>query len=210
MLCSPWAAWLSACRGGPVSPAYSLIAQDFEKLKYVLDLLSPGSVFAALGEAYLKAVQAVVPRDVELVVRERFPCDRPLTLFAALAGTEVTPQVDTADDGVGPDSIAKFLLTSGSTRRRKQSSTRTGCCGPACKCCDSAGRFWRKSRRCLWIGRRRQNTFGGNQNVGLVLYNGGSLYIDEGKPTPKLMGKTLANLREISPTIHFNVPERLE
>jgi len=54
------------------------------------------------------------------------------------------------------------------------------------------------------------HTFGGNHNVGLVLYNGGTLYVDGGKPTPKGMAETLRNLREISPTIYFNVPKGFE
>ena len=54
------------------------------------------------------------------------------------------------------------------------------------------------------------HTFGGNQNIGIVLYNGGTLYIDDGKPTPKGIAETLRNLREISPTIYFNVPKGLE
>ena len=54
------------------------------------------------------------------------------------------------------------------------------------------------------------HTFGGNHNVGITLYNGGTLYIDEGKPTPALIGETLRNLREIAPTIYFNVPKGFE
>ena len=194
----PWA---------PVSPAYSLVAQDFERLKYVLDLLSPGLVFASPGEAYLKAVQAVVPHDVELVVPERFPSDRPLTLFATLAGTEVTSQVDTAHDAVGPDSIAKFLFTSGSTKTPKAVINTHRMLCASMQMLRQCWPFLAEEPPVVVDWLPWHHTFGGNQNVGLVLYNGGSLYIDEGKPTPKLMGKTLANLREISPTIHFNVPK---
>ncbi len=194
----PWA---------PVSPAYSLVAQDFERLKYVLDLLSPGLVFASPGGAYLKAVQAVVPHDVEVVVSERFPSDRPLTLLATLAGTEVTSQVDTAHDAVGPDSIAKFLFTSGSTKTPKAVINTHRMLCASMQMLRQCWPFMAEEPPVVVDWLPWHHTFGGNQNVGLVLYNGGSLYIDEGKPTPKLIGNTLANLREISPTIHFNVPK---
>ena len=54
------------------------------------------------------------------------------------------------------------------------------------------------------------HTFGGNHNFGMVIYHGGTLYIDDGKPTPALMGETLRNLREIAPTVYFNVPTGFE
>ena len=54
------------------------------------------------------------------------------------------------------------------------------------------------------------HTFGGNHNIGIALYNGGTLYIDDGKPVPALIGETLRNLREIAPTVYFNVPKGFE
>jgi len=54
------------------------------------------------------------------------------------------------------------------------------------------------------------HTFGGNHNIGITLANGGTLYIDDGKPTPAGIAQTLANLREISPTVYFNVPKGFE
>src|SRR5690606_13192965 len=53
-------------------------------------------------------------------------------------------------------------------------------------------------------------TFGGNHNFGLVLYNGGSLYIDEGRPVEGQFEHTVRNLREIAPTVYFNVPRGYE
>ena len=54
------------------------------------------------------------------------------------------------------------------------------------------------------------HTFGGNHDFGMVLDNGGSFYIDEGKPLPGAIEATVRNLRDIAPTIYFNVPKGFE
>src|SRR5215470_9488802 len=98
----------------PVSPAYSLVSTDFGKLRHVINLLTPGLVFAGDGAMFARAIEAVVPPDVEIVVTRNKPPGRPTTLFGAL---DATPHAGVADAHakVGPDTIVKFLFTSGST-----------------------------------------------------------------------------------------------
>jgi len=103
----------------PVSPAYSLISQDHERLRFIVGLLMPGLVFVSHGQKYEKAIRAAVPSDAELVVAEAAPTDRPSTSFRDFAATPATRQVDAAHAAVGPDTIAKFLFTSGSTQQPK-------------------------------------------------------------------------------------------
>ena len=79
---------MSACRIAPVSPAYSLMSSDFGKLRKIVDLLTPGLVFAADGNAFGRAIAATVPDDAELVVTANPPPDRKATLFADLIGAE--------------------------------------------------------------------------------------------------------------------------
>jgi feruloyl-CoA synthase len=194
----------------PVSPAYSLISQDYDKLKHVVSVLTPGLVFAAHGEKFAKPVRAAKLDDVELIVTRAAPSDRAATLFSALESTPVTPQVDAAQAATGPDTIVKFLFTSGSTRLPKAviNTQRMLCsnmqmilqCWP----------FLADEPPVLLDWLPWNHTFGSNHNFGLALYNGGTTYIDDGKPTPQLIGETLRNLREIAPTIYFNVPKGFE
>lgn len=194
----------------PVSPAYSLVSQDFDKLRHVLETLTPGLVFAASGKRFGRALLATVPEDVELVVTEDPPEGRHVTLFAALDDTAPTPAVDAAQAATGPDTIAKFLFTSGSTKLPKAviNTQRMMCanmqmilqCWP----------FLAEEPPVLVDWLPWNHTFGGNKNFNMTIYNGGTLYIDDGKPTPQGIAETLRNLREIAPTMYFNVPKGWE
>ncbi|MGK5079153.1 feruloyl-CoA synthase [Janthinobacterium sp. HLX7-2] len=194
----------------PVSPAYSLVSEDFEKLRHIVGLLNPGMVFASNEADYAKAVSAVCGADVEFVVKDRDHAGRETTLFSELAATHAGEEVDTAMLATGPDTIAKFLFTSGSTKLPKAvvNTQRMLCsnmqmllqCWP----------FLGEEPPVLLDWLPWNHTFGGNKAFNLVLFNGGTLYIDDGKPTPQLIGTTLANLREIAPTIYFNVPKGWE
>ncbi|MES2241260.1 MAG: feruloyl-CoA synthase [Pseudomonadota bacterium] len=194
----------------PASPAYCLVSQDYDKLRHILDTLTPGLVFATDAARYGKAIQAAVGADVEVVLHEGSLDSRPTTSLASLLATAPTAQVDAAMQATGPDTISKFLFTSGSTKMPKAvvNTHRMWCANQ---------QQMRQSMPVLadeppvlvdWLP--WNHTFGGNHNVGLTLYNGGTLYIDDGKPTPALMGETLRNLREIAPTLYFNVPTGFE
>ena len=194
----------------PVSPAYSTVSQDYDKLRHVLNTLTPGLVFAADAARYGKAIAAAVPADVEVVLAEGTLAGRATTPFSTLLATTPTPAVDTAMLATGPDTITKFLFTSGSTKLPKAVINTHG------MWCANQQQM-RQSMPVLaeeppvlvdWLP--WNHTFGGNHNVGLVIYNGGTLYIDDGKPTTALMAETLRNLREIAPTVYFNVPTGFE
>jgi feruloyl-CoA synthase len=194
----------------PISVPYSLLSQDFGKLKAIFDTLTPGLVFAAGGTAFARAITAAVPRDVEVVVATDPPSDRPTTAFAALAATTPTAAVDTAHARVGPDTIAKFLFTSGSTAQPKGviNTQRMLCANQAM---IRAGLAFIADEPPVIVDWLPWNhTFGSNHNFNLVLDNGGSLYIDDGKPLPGAIGTTARNLRDIAPTIYFNVPKGFE
>jgi feruloyl-CoA synthase len=176
----------------------------------VLDTLTPGLVFAADAARYGKAIAATVPAgDVEVVLAERH-ARRPRHHALRDLPPQATPAIDAAMQATGPDTITKFLFTSGSTKLPKAviNTHRMWCANQ---------QQMRQSMPVLadeppvlvdWLP--WNHTFGGNHNVGLVLYNGGTLYIDDGKPTPGGMAETLRNLREIAPTIYFNVPTGFE
>jgi feruloyl-CoA synthase len=193
----------------PVSPAYSLVSQDYGKLRHILAATTPGLVFAS-GPAYAKAIAAAVPADVEVVLTEGGVEGRKVTPFADLLATQPGPEVDAAHAKVGPETIAKLLFTSGSTKSPKGVvNTHRMLCANL-QMIRQAFAFMQDEPPVLVDWLPWNHTFGGNHNIGITLYNGGTLYIDEGKPTAAGIAETLRNLREISPTIYFNVPKGFE
>ena len=193
----------------PVSPAYATLSKDFDKLKHILRTLTPGLVMAADAQRYGAAIQACVAKDVDMVLVNG-DIARPHKRFSELLQTHDTPAVDEAMHTTHADTVVKFLFTSGSTHLPKG--------------VINTHRMWCANQQQMWqsmpvLGEAApvlvdwlpwNHTFGGNHNVGLVMFHGGSLYIDDGKPVPALMQETLRNLREIAPTVYFNVPTGLE
>lgn len=192
-----------------VSPQYSLVSGDFGKLRHVFDLLTPGLVYAADGHAFARAIEVVVPAGVEVVTRDGHLPGRAATSFDVLAQTR-PGSVDAANAEVGPDTIAKFLFTSGSTRQPKAvTTTHRMLCSNQQMLRQAMPELGRVPPVLVdWLP--WSHTFGGSHNVGIVLYNGGTLYIDGGRPLQGAFDETLRNLREIAPTIYFNVPKGWE
>ena len=194
----------------PTSPAYSLISQDYDKLRHVLRTVTPGLVFAADPQRYGKAITSAVGADIEVVLTSGQLDRRNITPFAELLATPVTSQVTEAMAATGPDTITKFLFTSGSTKLPKAViNTQRMWCANQQQMAQSMPVLANEPLVLVdWLP--WNHTFGGNHNFGMVVYHGGTLYIDDGKPTPALMGETLRNLREIAPTVYFNVPTGFE
>ena len=193
----------------PTSPPYSLISQDYDKLKHVLRTVTPGLVFAS-DARYAKAIAATVSSDMEIVMNEGGVEGKQVTAFAALCSTPATAQVDAAIAATGPDTIVKFLFTSGSTKLPKAViNTQRLWCANQQQMAQSMPILAEEPLVLVdWLP--WNHTFGGNHNFGMVVFHGGTMYIDDGKPTPALMHETLRNLREIAPTVYFNVPTGFE
>ena len=193
----------------PTSPPYSLISQDYDKLKHVLRTVTPGLVFAS-DTRYAKAIAATVSSDMEIVMNEGGVEGKQVTSFEALCSTPATTQVDAAMAATGPDTIAKFLFTSGSTKLPKAViNTQRLWCANQQQMAQSMP-ILAEAPLVLVDWLPWNHTFGGNHNFGMVVFHGGTMYIDDGKPTPALMHETLRNLREIAPTVYFNVPTGFE
>ena len=175
----------------PISPAYSLMSKDFAKLKYLFDLLKPGLVFASEPEKFAPALAAVGATS---------------TPVSRLLETNPGSTMELAFSRLTPDTVAKILFTSGSTGTPKGViNTHRMLCSNQ----QSWAQLWpfledRPQTIVDWLP--WNHTFGGNACFNMMLRNGGTLYIDGGKPAPGLVDVTAKNLREVSPTMYFNVP----
>jgi feruloyl-CoA synthase len=181
----------------PVSSAYSLMSRDFAKLRMIVSLIEPGLVFVDQPERFERALASIAHHDFELVTSATMP--------------ELTQRTDTAAvtrafASVGPETIAKFLFTSGSTGQPKAViNTQRMLCSNI----QSRAQTWpflEDEPPVLVDWLPWNHTFGGNNDLGMVLAHGGTMYIDAGKPAPGLIETTVRNLREVSPTIVLNVP----
>jgi feruloyl-CoA synthase len=190
----------------PVSPAYSLISKDFSKLRGIFELLTPGMVFVADARPFARAIDSVVPSDVELVVETNPPSGRSVTSFDALEQGAAGPAVDAAHRAIIPDTIAKFLFTSGSTGVPKAViNTQRMLCANA-EQITAHFAYFRDEPPVTLDWAPWNHTAGGNHDFNLILYNGGTLYIDDGRPTPDGIAATVKNLHDVAPNWYFNVP----
>jgi len=194
----------------PISPAYSLISSDFANLRHIFGKLTPGMVFAADGQAFARAIETVMPADAELVVTRNPPPGRPATLFAELESAPPAGAVEDAHARVGPDTIAKFLFTSGSTGQPKGVVNTQRMLTSNQAMILSALAYFEDEPPVVLDWAPWHHTAGGNHDVYLALYNGGSFYVDDGKPMPGAIEATVRNLRDVSPTWYFNVPKGFE
>ena len=194
----------------PVSPAYSLVSRDYGKLAFLMKLLTPGLVFADDPTLFADALRTNVPAQTEIAVSRGELPGRDVTTLADLLATPEHPRLDAAQDAIGADTIAKFLLTSGSTGNPKAViNTQRMICSNQVMLRETLA-FLKDEPPVIVDWLPWNHTFGGNHNIGLTLYNGGSMYLDQGKPTPNGIAETVRNLREISPTVYFNVPKGYE
>lgn len=205
-----FAAMLAGIPYAPISPAYSLVSTDFGKLKYTLGVLKPGALFAADGDAFAAALAAAAPADATVIVARGAPPSRlrPVA-FERLLDMRAYA-IDGAHARVRADTLAKILFTSGSTKQPKAvPTTHRMLCSNQQMLRQTMPELARTPPVLVdWLP--WNHTFGGSHNVGIALYNGGTLYIDDGRPTPDRFDETVRNLREIAPTAYFNVPKGWE
>ncbi len=203
----------------PLSPAYSLIATDYTKLQGIFDILTPGMIVVDELAPYEKAIQAVCHDDqIPVMVLKGNTLENavaakianPVIFFQSAWDYPESAAVDVENAKVNGDTIAKILFTSGTTGMPKGviNTQRMICANQVM--IHQVMQFLKDQPPIMVDWLPWNHTFGGNHNIGIALYNGGSLYLDDGKPTEKLFAKTLRNLAEVSPTVYFNVPKGFE
>ncbi|NOJ41942.1 feruloyl-CoA synthase [Bradyrhizobium australiense] len=190
-----------------ISPAYSLMSKDFDKLKSMIELLGPGAIYVSGTKPFAGALAAIRPLHSATLVSGTAD-DGDAISFRAIAVTPETPDVENAFAAITLDTIAKFLFTSGSTgtpkavinTQRMLTSSQQAKAQTWTFLEDIGDKFVILD----WLP--WSHTFGANHNFNLVLRNGGTLYVDGGKPAPGLFATSLANLRSVMPSVYFNVP----
>ncbi|WP_180101356.1 feruloyl-CoA synthase [Acinetobacter sp. YH12151] len=193
-----------------ISPAYSLISKDFGKLKHVFDTLTPGLVFANDGDAFAAAINHCRNADdIAVVTTSGQVGGEPCIAFSTLLESDIT-DIKAHYDSIDEHQIAKFLFTSGSTKMPKAvPTTHLMLCTNQQMLLQTFPEFEETPPILVdWLA--WHHTFGGSHNVGIALYNGGTIYIDDGKPVPGKMEETIRNLKEIAPTVYLNVPKGWE
>ncbi|WP_025915860.1 feruloyl-CoA synthase [Herminiimonas sp. CN] len=194
-----------------ISSGNSLMSKDFAKLKDNIALLRPGLIYADPITRFMPAINALDGLHEGLVVAGGRSEPVPGTVpFSDLEAGVDAAAVASAFAAITPDTIGKFLFTSGSVGTPKAviNTHRMMCSSQAAK--EMTWPFLRKLPPVLLDWLPWSHTFGSNHNFNLVLRWGGTLYIDEGKPTPAALGKTIRNLKEISPTLYFSVPRAFD
>jgi len=195
----------------PIAPAYALQSIDYAKLSYAFELLTPGMAVVDDGLLYRKPIEQALKANIPVIALRNAPAWPDMRDFASLKGNgSRRDEVRAAAERVGRETIAKFLFTSGSTGMPKAVINTHG------MICSNS-QMKRQVAPCLeeeppimvdWAP--WNHTAGSNSNFSIILHNGGTLYIDPGKPTPALFGASLELLRRVSPTIYFNVPRGYE
>jgi feruloyl-CoA synthase len=197
------------CAGVPVAPisvAYSLQSQDHAKLKHIAELLEPGLVFVADTAPFAKALAALDLRKAEVVASRNGANLERVTSFDRLTPGKPAPALEAAVAATDADTIAKFLFTSGSTGLPKGVVNTHGMLTANQQQLSQLWPFLAEAPLTLVDWLPWNHTFGANHNFNLVLRRAGTLYIDGGRPLPGMIEETVRNLREVTPTVYFNVP----
>ncbi|MGW1419904.1 feruloyl-CoA synthase [Bradyrhizobium manausense] len=189
------------------SPGYAKNSQDFEKLRSIVDQTDPAIIYAADAQSYGRSIGAVARAGTRIVVSDLNGASEGwLSLTDLLACHKENDEVAVAAANVTADAVARITFTSGSTAQPKGVITTHGMLTAHQQGIAQLWQFLHDNPPVLLDWLPWSHAFGANHNLLMALRHGGSLYIDDGRPVPGLIDRTVANLRSVSPTLYFNVP----
>lgn len=188
----------------PVAEQYSLIPGAHPRLIEAVQMVRPALAYVDNADAYSEAIALDIFDKIEIIATN--PGDQKATPMAELFKGDTSVDLDAAFAAVGPDTIAKILMTSGSTSSPKGVlTTQRMMCTNQTQIADALPMLRQRPPVIVdWLP--WNHVFGGSHNFNMMLANGGSLYIDDGKPLPKLFPRTVENLGLMTGTLAFNVP----
>ena len=189
-----------------LSPAYALLSSDHAKLKAMIELITPAVIFVSDAAAYAKALAAIAPLHQAKIIASEPNGVAGVTALAALSGGADKSQLAKAFAGVGPDTVAKLLFTSGSTGMPKAVINTQLMLTSNQEANRVVWPFLLDKPPVIVDWLPWSHTFGSNFNFFLILRNGGALYIDDGRPAPGLIERTAKNIKSVRPSLCFNVP----
>lgn len=190
-----------------ISPAYSLVSKDYAKLKNLIERLDPALIYTEGAARFAPAMQALQGlHSARWIVGDADETPAGAIRFSEMVGEADDAAVQAAFEAVTPDTVAKILFTSGSTGYPKGviNTQRMMCASQQAK--RQVWPFLQDEPPVLLDWLPWNHTFGGNHNLNMMLRNGGTLYIDGGKPVPGLFEHSIKNLRDVAPTLYMNVP----
>ena len=192
----------------PVSVAYSLLSQDFAQLRYVFGLVDPGLIYFENGQLFERALAALNLDGVEIVFSSAPPEGSATTPLDALVSTTAGEAQARALESIGPDTIAKYLFTSGSTDTPKGVINTQRMLTSNAEAFVQVWSFLQERPPVLVDWLPWNHTFGGKTGAlfNFILRAGGTFYVDDGRPLPGQIEKSVRNLADVSPTLHLNVP----
>ena len=190
----------------PLAEQYSLVPAAHPRLVHAIQTVRPHLVFADRAGPYAAALQLECMAGAELVCSDTEGAGVPVTPFAALLRGAAGVDLDAVHAATGPDTVAKILFTSGSTSNPKGVlTTQRMMCVNQAQMLAAMPLLRQRAHRILdWLP--WNHVFGGSHNFNLMLANGGSLYIDHGKPTRAGVADTIRNIHDHAGTLAFNVP----
>lgn len=188
-----------------ISPAYSLLSKDHAKLKSIIGQLTPGAIFVGDAAQFAGALAALEGLHTAKVVAGANATGR-IVPFEELLSKRDEVAVAHAYAAVAPDTVAKILFTSGSTGEPKgvKNTQRMLTSSQISKAIG--WRFLETTPPVTLDWLPWSHTFGANHNFNLILRNGGTMYIDNGKPAPGLLQRTIRNIHDVASNVYFNVP----
>lgn len=190
----------------PVSPAYSLTSKDHSKLKGIVDTLQPGMIFAQDGQRFATAIAAIHQPGMDIVLAENTGAVNGAMPYAGFGDGANSDAAEAAFSQLSNQTVAKYLFTSGSTGSPKAVINTQKMLMSNMAMVADCFRFLADHPPVIVDWAPWNHTASGNKVFNLTLYHGGTFHIDDGKPAAALIGETIRNLKDVSPTWYFNVP----